>query len=44
MPSMVIGLVLCDRYGLNTSLYAIAITLTTALTMFTIPLWFNLAS
>jgi len=39
MPSMVLGLVLCDRYGLNTSLYAIAVTLSTALTLITLPLW-----
>lgn len=39
MPSMVLGIVLCDRFGLNTELYALAVTLTTALSMFTIPLW-----
>jgi hypothetical protein len=39
MPSMVLGLVLCDRYGLNTGLYAIAVTLSTALTLITLPLW-----
>lgn len=39
MPSMVLGMVLCDRYGLNTGLYAIAVTLTTALTLVTLPLW-----
>ena len=27
MPSMVIGIVLCDRYGLDTGLYAAAVTL-----------------
>ncbi len=44
MPSMVLGLVLCDRYGLNTGLYAIAVTLTTALTLITLPLWFGWAT
>lgn len=39
MPSMVLGLVLCDRYGLNTGLYAITVTLSTALTLITLPLW-----
>jgi predicted permease len=41
MPSMVIGLVLCDRYGLNTGVYAIAVTLSTALTLITLPLWYG---
>ena len=41
MPSMVVGIVFCDRYGLNVGIYAIAVTLTTALSLITIPLWFN---
>ena len=41
MPAMVIGLVFCDRYNLHAGLYAIAVTLTTALSLFTIPFWFN---
>ena len=41
MPSMVIGLVLCDRYGLDTALYATAVTATTLLSMITLPLWFT---
>lgn len=40
MPSMVLGIVLCDRYHLDTSLYAMAVTVTTALSMITLPLWF----
>ena len=44
LPSMVLGLVLCDRYGLHTSFYAMAVTITTAISMFTIPFWFNLAA
>ena len=44
MPSMVLGLVICDRFKLNTELYALAVTITTALSMLTIPLWFNWAS
>ncbi len=39
MPSMVIGIVLCDRYGLDTAMYAAAVTVTTALSLVTLPLW-----
>lgn len=42
MPSMVIGMVLCDRYGLDTAFYATAVTLSTALSMVTLPLWYQL--
>lgn len=42
MPSMVIGLVLCDRYGLDTGLYAVTVTLGTALSLVTLPLWMAL--
>ncbi len=38
MPSMVLGMVLCDRFGL----YAITVTLGTALSLLTLPLWFGL--
>ncbi len=41
MPSMVLGIVLCDRYRLDTALYAMAVTLTTALSLITLPLWFD---
>lgn len=41
MPSMVLGIVLCDRYRLDTHLYAMAVTLTTAASMLTLPLWFE---
>ena len=44
MPSMVIGIVLCDRYGLDTGLYAMAVTLTTLLSLVTLPLWSGLLS
>jgi len=44
MPSMVLGLVLCDRYQLDTSLYAMAVTVTAALSMLTLPMWFALVS
>jgi len=41
MPSMVLGLVLCDRFNLDVSLYAAAVTVTTALSMLTLPLWYG---
>ncbi|MBI3774006.1 MAG: AEC family transporter [Gammaproteobacteria bacterium] len=44
MPSMVLGIVICDRYGLDTSLYAAAVTSTTALSFVTLPLWFSVLS
>lgn len=44
MPSMVIGLVICDQTRLNTSAYAGAVTVSTALSMVTLPLWFDALS
>lgn len=41
MPSMLIGLVLCERYKLNTPLFAMAVTVSTVLGLFTLPMWFN---
>ena len=41
MPSMVLGVVLCDRYGLDTGLYATAVTASTVLSLLTLPLWFQ---
>ncbi|MDH4228248.1 MAG: AEC family transporter [Nitrospirota bacterium] len=40
MPSMVLGVVICDRFRLDTGLYAAAVALTTALSVGTLPLWF----
>jgi predicted permease len=42
MPSMVLGIVLCDRYRLDSSLYAMTVTVSTALSIVTLPMWFNL--
>jgi len=42
MPSMVLGIVLCDRYGLDAPFYASAVTLSTAISMVTLPLWFRM--
>jgi len=41
MPSMVLGIVLCDRYELDSALYAMAVTLSTALSIVSLPLWFS---
>jgi predicted permease len=39
MPSMLLGVVLCDRYGLDTQLYAETVTATTLLALISLPLW-----
>ncbi len=44
MPTMVLGLVICDRFKLDAALYAEAVTLTTALSLLTLPLWLQLAT
>ena len=41
MPSMVLGIVLCDRFNLDASLYAAAVTVTTALSLITLPMWYG---
>jgi predicted permease len=41
MPSMVLGIVFCDRFNLDVSLYAAAVTVTTALSLVTLPLWYE---
>lgn len=41
MPSMVVGIVLCDRYRLDSLLYAMAVTVTTGLSLFSLPFWFG---
>jgi predicted permease len=41
MPSMVLGVVYCDRYRLDTAFYALAVTLTTAVAMVTLPFWYE---
>jgi predicted permease len=41
MPSMVLGIVLCDRYNLDVTLYATAVTVTTALSMLSLPMWYQ---
>jgi predicted permease len=39
MPSMVLGIVFCDRYRLDSSLYAMAVTVTTAISLVALPFW-----
>jgi predicted permease len=41
MPSMVFGVVLCDRFQLDTSIYAAAVTLSTVLSLVTLPFWYQ---
>jgi predicted permease len=42
MPCMVLGIVLCDRFGLDAGLYAGAVTVSTVLSLATLPVWFAL--
>jgi len=42
MPSMLLGLVICDRFGLHTKTFALAVTITTVLSMLTLPIWFSI--
>ncbi len=41
MPSMVLGIVFCDRYRLDSGLYAMAVTVTTLLSMLSLPFWYD---
>ncbi len=41
MPTMVLGMVISDRFRLNTELFAAATTLSTALSLVTLPLWYS---
>lgn len=42
MPSMVLGIVLCDRYGLDSRYYSLIVTISTALSLATLPVWLYL--
>ena len=42
MPSMVLGIIFCDRYKLDSSLYAMTVTVTTLFSMLTLPFWYGL--
>ncbi|MGZ8946981.1 MAG: AEC family transporter [Methylococcaceae bacterium] len=39
MPSMVLGIIFCDRYRLDSAFYAMSVTVTTALSLMTLPFW-----
>jgi hypothetical protein len=41
MPSMVLGIVFCDRYNLDVGLYATAVTVTTVFSLATLPVWYH---
>ena len=42
MPTMVFGIVICERYQLDTELYAAAVSLTTLMALISLPIWFQL--
>ena len=42
MPTMIFGIVICERYQLDSGLYAAAVFLTTVLSIGTLTVWFNL--
>jgi predicted permease len=42
MPTMIFGIVICERYQLDGALYAAAVFLTTVLSIATLSVWFNL--
>lgn len=44
MPTMIFGIVICERYQLDTGLYAAAVFLTTMLSIGTLTVWFNVLS
>ncbi|MEY3881166.1 MAG: hypothetical protein RIQ94_1962 [Pseudomonadota bacterium] len=39
MPSMLLGIIFCDRYQLDSGLYAMAVTVTTATSLISLPFW-----
>ena len=41
MPSMVLGIIFCDRYKLDSSLYAMSVTITTLFSILTLPFWYG---
>ncbi|OUR63702.1 transporter [Methylophaga sp. 42_25_T18] len=41
MPTMVFGIIICERYQLDSELYAAAVTLTTVCSLISLPLWFK---
>jgi len=41
MPSMILGIVFCDRYRLDSGLYAMTVTVTTVLSLIALPFWYK---
>jgi hypothetical protein len=41
---MIFGIVICERYGLDSALYAAAVFLTTLLSVITLTVWFHFLS
>ena len=39
MPCMVLGIVICDRYGLDSGFYAVAVLFSTVFSVISLPLW-----
>jgi hypothetical protein len=44
MPTMIFGIVICERYGLDSPLYAAAVFFTTLLSVITLTVWFHFLS
>lgn len=44
MPTMVFGIIICERYQLDSELYAAAVTLSTVCSLVTLPIWFSFLS
>jgi malate permease and related proteins len=44
MPTMVFGIIICERYQLDSELYAAAVTFSTICSLATLPLWFSFLS
>jgi predicted permease len=44
MPTMVFGIVICERYQLDSEVYAAAVTLSTVCSLVTLPIWFSYLS
>jgi len=42
MPCMVLGIVFCDRYRLDAGIYATTVTITTVLSLVTLPFWYRI--
>jgi malate permease and related proteins len=42
MPTMIFGIVICERYQLDSALYAAAVFLTTILSIVTLTIWFRI--